>query len=67
MNEQLKDLKEAFDGKAQITLTQAAGYLHKDIRTLKKPQCKFPYRKRGKRYLVSLVAMAKWMAADVFE
>lgn len=58
----LEELKRAFDGRPQITVQEAARYLHKDPRTLKDPKCKFPYRKRGGRYLVSLVALAQWMA-----
>lgn len=63
----LEALKEAFPDRAQITVQEAARYLHMDPRTLKQPKYKFPYRKRGSRYLISLVAMAKWMAADVIE
>ena len=57
----LKELKEAFGDRPQITLAEAARYLHMDPRTLKQPRAKFPYRKRGGRYLVSLAALAKWM------
>lgn len=58
----LEELKQAFGGRAQITISEAARYLKKDPRTLKAPGSRFPYRKRGGRYLVSLVAMARWMA-----
>jgi hypothetical protein len=59
---QLEELKEVFEGKPVITVNEASQYLRMDPRTLKAPKYKFPYRKRGKRYLVSLVAMAQWMA-----
>ena len=58
----LEELKKAFPGRPQITVQEAARYLHKDPRTLKEPKYRFPYRRRGGRYLVSLVAMARWMA-----
>ena len=58
---QLEELKKAFD-RPQITVQEAARYLSKDPRTLKNPKYRFPYRIRGGRYLVSLVAMAQWMA-----
>lgn len=60
----LEELKNAFPDRAQITVQEAARYLHKDPRTLKDPKYKFPYRIRGKRYLVSLVALSKWMGGD---
>lgn len=56
----LEELKRTFPGRAQITIQEAARYLRKDPRTLKADP-KFPYRKSGGRYLVSLVAMARWM------
>lgn len=59
----LDELKAAFPGRPQITVQEAARYLHKDPRTLKSPKYRFPYRRRGGRYLVSLVAMAQWMAS----
>lgn len=55
----LEELKKHF-GKPMITVTEAARYLHKDPRSLMSNP-KFPYRKCGKRYLVSLVALARWM------
>lgn len=55
----LDELKREF-GKPQITLREAARYLHKDPRTLLGDKS-FPYRKRGGRYLVSLVGLARWM------
>lgn len=55
----LEELKRAF-GKPQITVQEAARFLHKDRRTLLADRT-FPYRRRGGRYLVSLVALAKWM------
>ena len=61
----LEELKKAFDGRPQITVQEAARYLHMDPRTLKSPKYRFPFRHRGGRYLVSLVAMAKWMASYV--
>lgn len=58
----LEELKKAFDGRPQITVQEAARYLHKDPRTLKADRS-FPYRKRGGRYLVSLVAFARWLGS----
>ena len=55
----LEELKKHF-GKPVITVTEAARYLHKDYRTLLSDR-KFPYRKCKGRYLVSLVALARWM------
>ena len=55
----LDELKRVFD-RPQITVQEAARYLHKDRRTLLADRT-FPCKKRGKRYLVSLVALAKWM------
>ena len=59
----LEELKSAFDDRPQITVAEAARYLHMDPRTLKSPKYRFPYRKRGGRYLISLTALAKWMEA----
>ena len=56
----LEELKKAFPGRPQITVQEAARYLHKDPRTLKADP-KFPYRKSGGRYLISLVALARWL------
>lgn len=56
----LEELKKAFPGRPQITVQEAARYLHKDPRTLKADP-KFPCRKAKGRYLVSLVALARWM------
>jgi len=56
----LEELKAAFDDRPQITVQEAARYLHKDPRTLKADP-KFPYRKCNGRYLVSLVAFARWL------
>ena len=56
----LEELKQAFPGRPQITVQEAARYLHKDPRTLKQDRS-FPMRKRGGRYLISLVALARWM------
>ena len=56
----LEELKQAFPGRPQITVQEAARYLHKDRRTLLADRS-FPYRKRGKRYLISLVALARWL------
>lgn len=58
----LEELKAAFPGRPQITVQEAARYLHKDPRTLKADRS-FPMRKRGGRYLVSLVALARWMGS----
>lgn len=58
----LEELKQAFPGRPQITVQEAARYLHKDPRTLKADRS-FPCRKRGGRYLVSLVALARWMGS----
>lgn len=55
----LEELREEF-GRPVITVTEAARYLHKDYRTLLSDR-KFPYRKCKGRYLVSLVALARWM------
>ena len=57
----LDELKREF-GKPQITLREAARYLRKDPRTL---LCdpSFPYRKRKGRYLISLVALVRWMGS----
>ena len=55
----LEELKKVFD-KPMITVREAARYLHKDPRTLLGDRT-FPYKKRGGRYLVSLVALARWM------
>lgn len=55
----LEELKATFD-KPIITVREAARYLHKDPRTLMADKS-FPYKKRGGRYLVSLVALARWM------
>lgn len=55
----LEELKQIFD-KPQITVQEAARYLRKDRRTLLADRT-FPYKKRGNRYLVSLVALARWM------
>ena len=60
----LEELKQAFPGRAQITVQEAARYLHKDRRTLLAPKAGLPFRKRGGRYLISLVALAKWMGGD---
>ena len=59
----LDELKAAFNGRPLITVQEAARYLHKDPRTLKADRT-FPYRKRGGRYMVSLVALARWMGGD---
>lgn len=59
MEQMLSELREAF-GKPQITISEAARYLRKDRRTLLADRS-FPYRKCGGRYLVSLVALARWM------
>lgn len=56
----LEELKREFDGRPMITINEAAKYLHMDRRTLLADR-KFPYRKSGNRYLVSLVALARWM------
>ena len=56
----LDELKAAFGGRPLITVAEAARYLHKDPRTLKSDP-KFPCRKRGGRYMISLVALARWM------
>ena len=58
----LEELKAYFD-KPVITVAEAARYLHKDRRTLLNDRS-FPYRKRQGRYLISLVALAKWMGGD---
>lgn len=55
----LEELKKVFD-RPQITVREAARYLHKDPRTLMADK-HFPYRKCGGRYLISLVALARWM------
>ena len=55
----LEELKKTFD-KPQITLAEAARYLRKDRRTLLADRT-FPVKKRGGRYLVSLVSLARWM------
>ena len=55
----LEELKQEF-GKPMITVTEAARYLHKDYRTLLGDH-RFPYRKIKKRYMVSLVALARYM------
>ena len=55
----LDELKQTF-GKPQITVQEAARYLKKDRRTLLADRT-FPYKKRGNRYLVSLVSLARWM------
>ena len=55
----LEELKRVFN-KPQITVAEAARYLHKDRRTLLSDRT-FPYRKSGGRYLVSLVSLARWM------
>ena len=60
----LEELREGFGDRPQITVQEAARYLHMDPRTLKQPKYKLPYRKRGGRYLISLTALAKWMAAE---
>ena len=64
MNKMLEELQKAFDGRPQITVQEAARYLHMDPRTLKAPKYRFPYRRRGGRDLVSLVAMARWMSRE---
>lgn len=55
----LEELKNTFD-KPMITVAEAARYLRKDRRTLLADRT-FPYRKRNGRYLISLVAFAKWL------
>ncbi len=59
----LDELKKAFPGRPQITVQEAARYLHKDRRTLLADP-KFPYRKCNGRYLISLVSLARWMGGD---
>lgn len=55
----LEELKNTFD-KPMITVAEAARYLRKDRRTLLADRT-FPYKKKKGRYLVSLVALARWM------
>lgn len=57
----LEELKQTF-GKPQITVQEAARYLKKDRRTLLADRT-FPYKKRGGRYLISLVSLARWMGS----
>ena len=55
------ELEEAFPKRTTITRQEAARYLRVDPRTLSR--CKdFPLKKIGGRYVVSVVALARWMA-----
>lgn len=57
----LAELKEAFPGRPLLSRQEAARYLRVDPRTLSR--CKdFPLKKIGGRYVVSVVALARWMA-----
>jgi len=55
----LEELKNTFD-KPQITLAEAARYLHRDPRTLLADRT-FPIKKKGGRWMISLVALARYM------
>ena len=55
----LEELKSTFDN-PMITVAEAARYLHKDRRTLLNDRT-VPCKKKGGRWLVSLVALARWM------
>ena len=57
---QLEELRKEFNDRPQITINEAAKYLHMDRRTLLANK-KFPYRKVGSRYYVSLICLARWM------
>jgi hypothetical protein len=57
----LEELKNTFD-KPQITLAEAARYLHRDPRTLLADRT-FPIKKKGGRWMISLVALARYMGS----
>ena len=57
----LAELKEAFPGRPLLSRQEVARYLNMDPRTLSGDRT-FPQKKIGGRYMVSVVALARWMA-----
>lgn len=61
-HEHLTELQEAFPGKTEITVAEAARFLGRDPRTLRGDRT-FPAKPAGKRQRkVSLVNFARWRA-----
>jgi Rad3-related DNA helicase len=59
--EQIERIYEVFPERPpMLTLKQAAGYLHRDARTLMADR-RFPIKRSGRYYLISTVNLARWM------
>lgn len=59
-HEHLTMLRERFPGEEVLPVSRVAQMLHRDYRSLLSDKS-FPYKKSGRRYLVSVVSLARWM------
>lgn len=59
-NEHLSMLRERFPNEEVLPVSRVAQMLHKDYRSLLNDKT-FPAKKSGRRYLVSVINLARWM------
>lgn len=58
--DQLQSLQQRFEGQEVISLSEACALLHLDRDALLNDK-DFPAKKVGKKYIIPLIPMARWM------